>query len=122
MGPVVHVSCVATLRDIMAKNGGGRGVFAFDVKAKNVADAMSYLPGFCITLRRDHHYTVASRAQHVEPASAYHAHLHWHEWGEGRLNLDYVSKRTAVYSSRRSVSYPFAYHGMPYLLDPVFRA
>jgi hypothetical protein len=105
----------------MAGNGGGRGVFAPDVKAKNVAGAKAYLPGFCITLRKDHHYTIVSGAQHVEPASAYHAQFHWHE-GEGRLTLDPVSRWTVDSSSRRSVSNPFAYHGQPYLLEPVFRA
>jgi hypothetical protein len=121
LGSVVHVSCAATLRDIMAGNGGGRGVFALDVKAENAAGAKAYLPGFCITLRREHHYTDASRARHVEPAGAYHTQIHWHE-GEWRLTLDPVSKRTANSSSRRSVSHSFNYHGMPYLLEPVFRA
>ena len=35
LGPDVHVSCAATLRDILAGNGDGHGVFAFDTKAKN---------------------------------------------------------------------------------------
>jgi hypothetical protein len=119
-GPVVHVSCAMTVRDIIVGNGGGRGVFAPSVKAKNAADAKAYLPGFCITLRRDHHYTAFFGAHHVKPAS-YRAQFHWHE-EEGQLTLDHVSKRTADSSSRRSVSHPFAYHGMPYLLEPVFRA
>jgi hypothetical protein len=46
LGPIVHVSCAATLRDIMAVNGGGCGVFALDVKAKIVSGAKAYLPGF----------------------------------------------------------------------------
>ena len=33
-----------------------------------------------------------------------------------------MSRRTADSSARRSVSHPFAYHGMPYLLEPGFRA
>jgi hypothetical protein len=47
--------------------------------------------------------------------------IHWHE-GEGRLTLDPVSKRTTDSSTRRSVSHPFAYHGLQYLLEPVFHA
>ena len=121
LGPIVHVSCEAILRDIMAGNGGGRGVFVPDAMAKNVSRSKAYLPGFCITLREDHHYTTVSGAHHVEPASAYHAQFHWHE-GKGRLTLEPISKRTADSSSRRFVSHPFAYHGLPYLLEPVFRA
>ena len=117
---VMH-SCVATLRDIIAGNGGGRGVFALDVKAKNVSGAKAYLPGFCIILHEDHHYTHVFGAQHVEPTDAYQAQFYWHEGG-GRLTLDPVSKRTADSSSRRSVSHPFAYHGLSYLLERVFRA
>jgi len=49
------------------------------------------------------------------------AQFHWHE-GESRLTLNPVSRRNADTSSRRSVSSPFAYHGLPYLLEPVFRA
>ena len=33
-----------------------------------------------------------------------------------------MSMRTADSSARRSISHPFAYHGMPFLLDPVFHA
>ena len=36
--------------------------------------------------------------------------------------MDPVSKRTADSSSRRSISHPFVYHGMPFLLELVFRA
>jgi hypothetical protein len=121
LGSVDHVSCAATLRDIMTGNGGGRGVFAPDARAKNVSGAKTYLPGFCITLRMDHHYETVLGANHVESAGAYQAQFHWHD-GEGRLTLDPVSRRTADASARRSVSGPFAYHGLPYLLELVFRA
>ena len=57
----------------------------------------------------------------MEPAGAYQAQFHWHEGG-GRPTLDPVSRRTADSSAYRSVSNPFAYHDMPYLLEPVFRA
>jgi len=57
----------------------------------------------------------------MEPTGTYQAQFHWHD-GEGRLTLDPVSRRKADSSARRSVSHPFAYHGMPYLLEPVFRA
>jgi hypothetical protein len=121
LSPVIHVSCAATLRDIMAGNGTGRGVFAPDARAKNTSGAKAYLPGFCITLRKDHHFITATGTPQVEAAGAYQAQFHWHE-GEGRLTLDPVSKRTADSSTRRSVSHPFAYHGLPYLLEPVFHA
>ena len=121
LGPVVHVSCAAALRDIMAGNSGGHGVFAPDARAKNVLGAKAYLPGFCIILRRDHRYESVSGAHHVESAGVYQAQFHWHE-GEGRLTMYPVSRRTTDSSSRRFVSCPFAYHGLPYLLEPVFRA
>jgi hypothetical protein len=121
LSPIVYVSCAATLRDIMAGNGTGRGVFAPDTRAKSASGAKAYLPGFCITLRKDHYFTTATGAPQMETAGEYQAQFHWHE-GEGRLTLDPVSKRTADSSSRRSVSHPFAYHGLPYLLEPVFRA
>jgi len=119
--PIVYVSCADTLRDIMAGNGSGRGVFAPDTRAKCASGSKAFLPGFCISLRRDHHFTTAAGVHHTETAGAYQAQFHWHE-GEGRLTLDPVSKRTADSSARRSVSHPFAYHGLPYLLEPVFRA
>ena len=71
LGSVVHVSCAAALRGIMAGNGGGHSVFASDARAKNVSGAKAYLPGFCITLRRDHHYETVSGANHVESEGAY---------------------------------------------------
>ena len=115
MSPIVHVSCAATLRDIVAGNGTGRGVFAPDVRAKNATDAEAYLPGFCITLRNDHHFLTVAGAHHTEPTWPYQAQFHWHE-GEGRLTIDFVPRRTtADASARRSVSNPFAYHGLPYL-------
>ena len=86
LGPIVHVSFAATLRAILAGNGGGHGIFAPDTKAKNASGAKAYLPGFCITLRMNHHYETASRAHHVEPTCAYQAQFPWHE-GEGRLTL-----------------------------------
>ncbi len=121
LSSIVHVSCAATIRDIMAGNGTGRGVFAPDVRAKNASGAKAFLPGFYITMRQDHHYTTAAGAHHMEPTGTYKAQFHWHE-GEGRMTLDLVSRRTADSYARRSVSHPFAYHGMPYLLEPVFRA
>jgi hypothetical protein len=119
--PVIHVSCAATLRDIMAGSGATCGIFATDTKAKTLSRAKAFLPGFCITLRRDRSFTTVSGAHQVEQAGAYQAQFHWHE-GEGRLTLDPVSKRTADSSSRPSISHPFAYHGLPFLLEPVFRA
>jgi hypothetical protein len=121
LSPIVHVSCVATIRDIMAGYGTGRGVFAPDVRATNASGAKAYLSGFCVTLRQDHHFTTVAGAHHTEPAGSYEAQFHWHEV-EGRLTIDPVSRRTADSSARRSVSNPFAYHGLPYLLEPVFRA
>jgi len=121
LSPVIHVSCAATLRDIMAGSGNIRGVFVTDTRARNKSGSKAFLPGFCITLRRDHGYTTGAGAYHVEQAWAYKAQFHWHE-GEGRMTLDLVLKRTADSSSRRSISHPFAYHGLPFLLEPVFRA
>jgi len=57
----------------------------------------------------------------VEPVGAYQAQFRRHD-GEGRLTLDPVSRRTADSFSRRFVSGPIAYHGLPYLLEPLFRA
>ncbi len=115
LGLDVHASCATTLRDIMSGNGGGRGVFALDAKAKNAAGAKAYLSGFCITLRRDHHYTAASGARHVEPACAYHAQFHWHE-GEGRLTLD-PTRRFSDAETRLSsdLSRTLPYHQLPSL-------
>ncbi len=121
LAPIVHVSCATKLRDIMAGNRVARGVFAPDSRAKNASGAKAYLPRFCITLRTGHHYTTTAGVHHTELARAYQAQFHWHE-GEERLILDPVSKRTADSYARRSVSHPFAYHGLPYLLEPVFRA
>ena len=121
LSPIVHVSCAATIRDIMVGNGTGRGVFTPDVRAKNASGAKAYLPGFCITLRQEHHFTTVAEAHHTEPAGFYHAQFHWYE-GEGRMTIDLVSRRTADSSARCSASNPFAYHGMSYLLEPVFRA
>jgi len=117
----VHVSCAATLRDIMAGSGTTCGIFTTDTRARTTSRAKAFLPGFCITLRRDHGYTTVAGAHQVEQAGAYQAQFHWHE-GEGRLTLDPVSKRTADSSSRQSISHPFAYHGLPFLLEPVYRA
>ena len=61
LSPIVHVLCVATVRDIMAGNGTRRGVFASDVRATNASRAKAYLPGLCITPRHDHHYTTYRR-------------------------------------------------------------
>jgi len=121
MSPVVHVSCGATLRDILAGSGSARDIFAPDGKAKNQAGAKAYLLGFCITLKRDHYYTIVAGVQHMELAGAYQAKFHWHE-GEGHLTLDLVSKRNTDASSMRSVSHPFAYHGMTFLMQPVVLA
>jgi len=85
---VVWVSCAATLQDIMA--GSGRGVFAPDAGSKSLPGAKYYLPGFCITLRRDHYFTTVDGAHHMELAGAYQAQFHWHE-GASRLTLDPVS-------------------------------
>jgi hypothetical protein len=117
--PVVWVSCEATLQDIMV--GSGRGVFAPNATSKNLPCAKYYLPGLCITLRRDHYFPTVKGAHHIKPAGAYQALFHWHE-GACRLALDPVSRRTTDTSSRRSVSHPFAYHGLSYLLQSVFQA
>jgi hypothetical protein len=82
LSPIVHVSCAATLRDLLAGNGTGRGVFIPDARAKTTSGAKAYLPGLCITLRRELHYTTAAGAHHTEPAGLYQAQFHWHE-GEG---------------------------------------
>jgi len=116
---VVHVSCAATLRGIMARSG--RGGFPQDARYKIVPNAKAYLHGFNINLRRDHYYHTAAGAQHTESAGHYQAQFHWH-CGEGRLTLDPLSKRTVGAFDRRYVSRPFAYHGMPYLLKPLFQA
>ena len=105
----------------MAGNGTARGVFAPDTNAKNASGAKAYLPRFRNTLRKDHHYTTAAGVRQTEPAGANKDQFHLHE-GEGRFTLAPVSKRTADSSVRRSVSHPFAYHGLPYLLEPVFNA
>jgi len=42
LSPLAHVSCAATLRDIMA--GSDRGVFAPDARSKNATTAKAYLP------------------------------------------------------------------------------
>jgi hypothetical protein len=55
----------------------------------------------------------------VEPAGSYQAQFHWHD-GEGRLTLDPVVVRTTDMVSRKSISHPFAYHSLPYMLLPVF--
>ena len=57
---------------------------------------------------------------HVEPTWAYRAQFQWHD-GEGRLRLDPVSTRTGDGSHRCSISHPFAYHSLPYILQPFFR-
>jgi hypothetical protein len=69
MSPVVHVSCAATLRDILAGSGTARGIFAHDANAKNQSVANAYLPGICITLKRGHYYTNVAGAQHMEPVA-----------------------------------------------------
>jgi hypothetical protein len=119
LSPLAHVSCATTLRDIMT--GNGRGVFAPDAKSKNLAIAKAYLPSFCITLRREQRYSTSTCFHQTEPAGSSKAQFHWHE-GEGQLTLDPVSKWAAESSTRRSVSNTFAYHGLPYLLQPVFQA
>jgi hypothetical protein len=43
--PVVRVSCAATLRDNMARNGM-KAVFQPDAKRKNTPNAKAYLLGF----------------------------------------------------------------------------
>ena len=56
---------------------------------------------------------------YVEPAKSYQAQFHSHD-GEGRLTLDPVNARSTDLAARKPISYPFAYHGLPYLLIPVF--
>ncbi len=63
----------------MAGNISGRSFFAPDVKAKNASDTKAYLPGLCITLRKDHYYTTVAEAQRMEPPGAYQAQFHWYE-------------------------------------------
>jgi hypothetical protein len=119
MTPVVSVSCADTLRDILAGNGGG--VFEPDAKCRHLPNAKASLLGFCIDLYVDHHYTTATGILQVEPAGSYQAQFHWHE-GEGRLTLDPVAARSTDLYARKSISHPFAYHGLPYLLPPVSSA
>jgi hypothetical protein len=57
---------------------------------------------------------------HVEPTWAYQAQFQWHD-GEGRLTLVLVSNRTGDGSHRCSIFHPFAYHGLPYILQPFFK-
>jgi len=78
LSPIIHVSFAATLRDIMAGSGATYGVFAMDTKAKTHARAKAFLPGFCITLRRDYSYTTVSGVHQVEQTGAYQAQFHWH--------------------------------------------
>ena len=85
----------------------------------HIHSAIAYLPSFCIDLRVDHLFNTFSCILHVEPAGNYQARFYWHD-GEGRLTLDPVSSRTADSSLRKSISHPFAYHGLPYMLHPVF--
>jgi hypothetical protein len=119
MAPVVSVSCADTLRDIIS--GSGCGVFEPDSKCRHLPNAKAHHPGFCIDLYTDHSYTSATGVLHVEPAGSYQAQFHWHD-GEGRLTLDPVSARLTDLTDRKSISHPFAYHGLPYLLLPVFTA
>ncbi len=76
LSPVIHVSCAATLRDIMAGSGATCGIFATDTRTKMQSRAKAFLPGFCITLRRDHNYTTVSGAHQVDQAGAYQAQFH----------------------------------------------
>ena len=117
--PVVHVSFTATLRDIMA--GNGRGIFQPEDNFKNLPTAKAHLPGIIITLKRDYPYNTTSETEHIKPVVAYQAQFHEHE-GEGRLTMDPVPNWHANASSRRSVSHPFAYYGLPYLLQAVSQA
>ena len=87
----------------------------------DLPNSKACLPRFCVTLMKDHFFNSATGRQHMELAGADQSQLRWHE-GEGRLTLDPVSKRIADASSRRSISHPFAYHGLPYLLQPAFQA
>ena len=40
--PIIHVSCAATLRDIMAGSGSSHGIFAPDARPKNQTGAKAY--------------------------------------------------------------------------------
>jgi len=116
---VVGVSRTDTLRAILA--GNGCGVFEPDANGRNLSNANAHLPGFCINLLVDTPFSTTTCTIHIEPTGDYQAQFHWHD-EEGRLTLDPVSSRTADTSSRKSISHPFAYHGLPYILQLVFQA
>ena len=65
MSPVVHVSCAATLRNILAESRTARGIFALDAKAKDQSGDKAYLSGIRITLKRGHNYTNVAGVQHM---------------------------------------------------------
>jgi len=117
LAPVISVSCADTLRDILS--GNGIGVFEPDAKCMHLPNAKAHLPGFCINLYSEHAFTTAAGVHHVEPAGSYQSQFYWHD-GEGRLTMDPLSTRTMDITTRKSISHPFAYHGLPYLLQPVF--
>jgi hypothetical protein len=71
MALVVSVYCADTLRDILA--GNGSGVFEPDAKCKHLPNTKANLPGFCIDLYADHHYTTATGILQVELAGSYQA-------------------------------------------------
>jgi hypothetical protein len=110
LAPVVSISYAETLRDILV--GNGCGVFEPDAKCRHLPNAKAHLPGFCIDLYSDHSYTTATRVMHVEPAGSYQAQFHWHD-GEGRLTLDPFVVRSTDMASRKSMSHPFVYNGLP---------
>jgi len=119
LAPVVNVSCADTLRDILARSG--TWVFEPDARCKHLPNAKAHLHGFCIDLYNIHSFTTSTRVLTVEPAGSYQAQLHLHD-GEGRFTLDPLPVRSTDMSSRKSISHPFAYHGLPYVIHPVFIA
>jgi hypothetical protein len=117
MAPVVSVSCAYTLRVILF--GSGCGVVEPGTRCRHLPNAKANLLGFCIDLYADHTYTIATGVLHVEPDGSYQAQFHWHD-GEGRLTLDPVAARSTDLTEQMSISHPFAYHDLPYMLLLVF--
>ncbi len=111
LAPVVTVSCDDTLRDILA--GNGSGVFEPDANCMHLPSAKAHLPGFYVYLVIDHSFSTQNGVLHIELACAYKAQFPWYD-GEGRLTLDPDFPRPA------DMSHPFAYHGLPYIVQPVF--
>ena len=87
------------------------------MQGADLPNAKAHLPRFFIDLYSDHPFTATFGVQYIEPSGSYQAQFNWHD-GEGRLTADPVSLRTTNFSTRKPISHPFAYHGLPYMLQP----